>query len=406
MKILFPIDTNPFYDTSALGNRYESLIIGLLNNNVNVTIYVLGGYNSLKEFREKGFKKDYPKLKIKYIVFTFQNHLWIRRLNIYFLFFIFNYFINRRLEQAYQDDYNYLWISGSLTLRKHVLENLHKLPKKIKLFIELSEFQNIHKPHSKGLKSFSTRRMDEYTQVTMKLLPHVNCFAVMTKKLVDYYTRFAQNDARFIHLPMTVDFFRFDNLSQSNKWNKPYIAFAGTYSNSKDGVDILIRSFGLISNDFPDHKLLLAGFYDHDVVNQRKLILDLGLESRIEYLGVLSKEEVPIFLKNADLLVLCRPNSFQADGGFPTKLGEYLATGNPVCATTIGEIPNYLKDEESVFFAEPGSANSFADAMKKALSDLDKAKLIGEQGRIVAQKEFNKDIQAQKLFNFLNDFAT
>ncbi len=57
------------------------------------------------------------------------------------------------------------------------------------------------------------------------------------------------------------------------------------------------------------------------------------------------------------------PDSKQAQGGFPTKLGEYLATGNPVCATTVGEIPDYLVDGESVYFAVPGSVDSFADAM-------------------------------------------
>ena len=49
------------------------------------------------------------------------------------------------------------------------------------------------------------------------------------------------------------------------------------------------------------------------------------------------------------MLVLARPDNIQAKGGFPTKLGEYLATGNPVVVTKVGEIPNYLIDGVNAF---------------------------------------------------------
>jgi glycosyltransferase involved in cell wall biosynthesis len=113
------------------------------------------------------------------------------------------------------------------------------------------------------------------------------------------------------------------------------------------------------------------------------------------------RDSIPSILKNASLLVLPRPASKQAQGGFPTKLGEYLATGNPVCSTTVGEISDYLVDGESVYFAEPGSVESFAGAMERALSDPIKAREVGLNGRKVAEKYFNKDIQAKILYDFL-----
>ena len=115
------------------------------------------------------------------------------------------------------------------------------------------------------------------------------------------------------------------------------------------------------------------------------------------------RDQIPNIICNADLLVLPRPDSKQAQGGFPTKLGEYLATGNPVCATRVGEIPDYLIDNESVFFAVPGSIESFAEAMDRALSIPDTAKWVGLNGRRVAEREFNKDIQARKLLDFLKE---
>jgi len=63
----------------------------------------------------------------------------------------------------------------------------------------------------------------------------------------------------------------------------------------------------------------------------------------------------------AKILALARPKSKVADAGFPSKLTEYLSTGNPVVVTRVGEIPYYLKDNVHAFLTEPDSVNSFAE---------------------------------------------
>lgn len=127
------------------------------------------------------------------------------------------------------------------------------------------------------------------------------------------------------------------------------------------------------------------------------------MEDRVIYLGALNKEKIPPFVCNARLLVLPRPDSHQAQGGFPTKLGEYLATSNPVCVTKVGEISDYLEDNVSAFMATPGDVDSFAEAMNRALSNPELAKKVGNQGRKVAEKNFSISIQSDRLVKFLHD---
>ena len=67
----------------------------------------------------------------------------------------------------------------------------------------------------------------------------------------------------------------------------------------------------------------------------------------------------------------------------------------------MGELPNYLVNNESIFFAEPGSIDSFTHAMEQALKNPEKANNIGLEGKKVAEKNFNKTIQSKKLYNFL-----
>jgi len=50
--------------------------------------------------------------------------------------------------------------------------------------------------------------------------------------------------------------------------------------------------------------------------------------------------------------------------------------------------------------AEPDSVDSFTDALKRAITD-SKAHEIGLAGRNVALKNFNKDKQAKRLYEFL-----
>jgi glycosyltransferase involved in cell wall biosynthesis len=234
-----------------------------------------------------------------------------------------------------------------------------------------------------------------------------NGLALMTMSIVEYFQNVCdQNKVKMCHLPMTVDFNRFKEESkQPGEFIRPYILFVGVLNDKKDGVNILIESFSRINTKYSDYFLYLVGPWQPDSNGHQELIKKLGLTTKVKWMKEYPRNNIPSIIKNANLLVLPRPDSRQAQGGFPTKLGEYLASGVPVCATTVGEIPNYLVDNESVFFAKPGSVESFAEAMDRALSDLENAKRVGLNGRKVAEREFNKDIQAKKLYDFFKEIV-
>ena len=118
-------------------------------------------------------------------------------------------------------------------------------------------------------------------------------------------------------------------------------------------------------------------------------------------MGEVSANEIPQLLKNAQVLVLARPDNLQAKNGFPTKLGEYLLTANPVVITNVGDIPLFLKDGESAFIARPGNVKNIAEKIYYAVGHQDEANRIGEQGRLVALKYFNYKIEAEKIINVI-----
>ncbi len=404
MKIIFPVSTNPFFSSNAISNRYESLITGLLNLKVAIDLIVIDGYIiSNEKYQAKLLEDKYPLLKIEYFVkFNFSNKILIRLKK-----YIFDYYYNARTEvflvKRFNSSVGFIFLTGNLAVRNAYLkssQNIHK-----RGIIEFSEFQNIVDLRPSRFRFLISKFEHQYSRVTFILIKLVPNFIIMTKKLIPYYKELANNPhSKFIHLPMTVNLERFQGIKLALKeFSKPYISFVGVMNDAKDGVSILIKAFYEISNKYPQLKLFLVGPWQYETPKQLLLIKSLGLENRVFWMKEYPRNDIPNIICNSSLLVLPRPDSKQAQGGFPTKLGEYLATGNPVCATRVGEIPDYLTDNESVFFAEPGSVESFAKAMDRALSDPENAKRVGENGRRVAEREFNKDVQARKLFEFLKE---
>jgi glycosyltransferase involved in cell wall biosynthesis len=225
----------------------------------------------------------------------------------------------------------------------------------------------------------------------------------MTQNLEAYYRKFTINnsDIVYYHLPMSVDLSRFELVNDNVEYIKPYIAYTGSSSFSKDGIDILIKGFEKIAISFPDLRLYIAAFWESDGSKMMQLIDKSEFKDRITYLGSIDRDEIPALLKGAELLVMPRPDSRQAQGGFPTKLGEYLASSNPVCVTSVGEIPNYLEHKKSAYLANPSDVDSFADTVIDAISNKKEAIEIGLNGREVAESYFDKDKQGKELFGFL-----
>jgi glycosyltransferase involved in cell wall biosynthesis len=229
---------------------------------------------------------------------------------------------------------------------------------------------------------------------------------IMTFKLMDYYSTKIRDGALMYHLPMTVETERFNSQVSSLKENPSYIAYCGydiknvgSTIFSKDGVDILIDAFAILSKQHQNILLYIIGESNEYRFRQ---VEKLNLKEKVIFTGNVNRNDIPKYLCNAELLVLARPDNLQAEGAFPSKLGEYLATGNPVVVTKVGEIPLYLKDNWNAFLAEPGNVQSFAERMDYALSNPDLAKKVGIRGKELAENEFDYKRQGIKLQEFLN----
>lgn len=268
---------------------------------------------------------------------------------------------------------------------------------KIKYVQERSEYPFIKAGNSK----FNSITLFLYLSFICKLF---DGFIVITNKLKEYFIPHLRKDCPVFHLPILVEPERFSHISTSP--SDKYIAYCGSMQGNKDGVSDLIEAFGLIADKFPEINLCMIGsteFAGFDRLLEKTE--GLSLMKRVNFTGVIDREKLPDMLVKAIMLVLARPESKQAEGGFPTKLGEYLATGKPVVVTEVGEIPGYLHDGENAYIAKPGNPMHFAEKMESVLNDYENALRIGARGQQLAFTTFNYIFQGKELASWLHYIA-
>ena len=196
--------------------------------------------------------------------------------------------------------------------------------------------------------------------------------------LVDFWRKHGRRNTPILKLPMTVDVEAIANISPSSNGDIPYICYAGGLTEAKDGIETLKKAYGIVKRKYPQVELKLLRDLPHD--------------------------EAVAVMKGAACLVLARPDSLQARAGFPTKLGEYLATGRPVVVTRTGEIDRFLVDGESAYLAEPGNIEDIARQICAVFADAGKAERIGVAGRDVALREFDLRVHGKEVQEWLKQF--
>lgn len=266
---------------------------------------------------------------------------------------------------------------------------------RIKYIRDQTEYPYIHKP------AYGAVRLFLHTNYFYKLFDGL---VVVNDALMNYFRSRIRTKAKMMKFPMIVDPERFQKSGIKSTDNN-YIAYCGDMRNNKDGIPLLIEAFNIVYGKHPNIKLYLIGNTDgiNEVDEFKQKIKELELCEEIVFTGKISRDEMPDYLSNATLLVLARPNNKQAEGGFPTKLGEYLATGRPVVVTRVGEIPEYLTDGVNAFLSEPDDAKNFAAKLNYALSNPELANEVGLNGKKLVYTTFNYKLQTQNLVNFINN---
>ncbi len=237
------------------------------------------------------------------------------------------------------------------------------------------------------------------------ILNHVDGMIFMTNNLMAYYNNIVEKPS-FI-LPSITDLSRFSNLSimRSND-SVRYICYMGNMELSKDNVDNIIEAFGLIANRYSNLELHLYGApSSNDLQIITEIISKLNLADRVIFKGKVANSEVPKILHESFILVSSQPISKRAEGGFPTKLGEYMASGVPTLITDVGEISNFVTDGVNVWLAKACNPVAYSQKLDYIINNYTEALYVAENAKKYVLENFDYKSQSKNLKEFLSKLS-
>jgi glycosyltransferase involved in cell wall biosynthesis len=188
----------------------------------------------------------------------------------------------------------------------------------------------------------------------------------------------------------------------------PYLLWTGDpFGEIRAHLEFLIDVLARVRCKHPDCKLVLMGNFNASVKSELEAQAErvAGSRSAITVHGFVPKEQLAAPIAGAAALLAPLPQGVRWECCFPTKIGEYLASGRPVVSSQIGEVAGYLSDGDTAMLALPDDADGWSDRIIKLLDDPALARRIGEAGRALAMKEFDYHVHSRRLFDFINDLC-
>lgn len=148
-------------------------------------------------------------------------------------------------------------------------------------------------------------------------------------------------------------------------------------------LDLLIDALADLRgvNHQPPLKLVIVGDGPERTTLQKR-VSDYGMGEHVRLLGRVPMNDVPHYLRGADIGFIAYAGSGQhGPYGSALKLYEYLAMGLPVLAARIPETERIVREGETGFLFEPGDSLGLRHALLRAMQRRDELIAMGNSGR-------------------------
>ena len=160
----------------------------------------------------------------------------------------------------------------------------------------------------------------------------------------------------------------YEPLSQINKVKKSEIVLAYTGKLDRSfGIMSLIHAFSSIRDD--RLRLVICGSGEE----KENVEKEAQKDERIVFLGQVPSNKAREIIQNADILINPRQNNTEyTKYSFPSKIIDYISTGNTVIAYKLDGMPDIY--DEFVYYVPDNSVESLASTIKYVINEKDEQK--------------------------------
>jgi glycosyltransferase involved in cell wall biosynthesis len=189
-------------------------------------------------------------------------------------------------------------------------------------------------------------------------------------------------------VPNGIRWSTFQDLPESSEFRRrylrghegPIIMTLGRLSWEKR-LDVLIRAFGQLADEFPDALLVIVGPDDEGLgTGLSAAASELGVGSRVRFTGALAGHEKLGALAAADLW--CSTSQFES---FGLAAVEALAAGLPALISDGVQIADEIRTAGAALVT-PSNPDAFAAGIRRVLRDTGLRRELSERGRLFARE--------------------
>lgn len=195
--------------------------------------------------------------------------------------------------------------------------------------------------------------------------------------------------------PLSVDVSRFETINQRavatlrERYHTPLLLFVGRLRYYK-GLHFLLEAVRLMQRDA---QLLIVGTGPEEQ-RLRQQTHDLGIATRVHFLGEVSDDDLPTIYHAADVFVL--PSHLRSEAFGIVQL-EAQAAGLPIVCTELGTGTSYVTEHgHTGFVVPPSNPPALARALDVLVANPEMARQMGQAGRARVGRECSHERMVER----------
>jgi glycosyltransferase involved in cell wall biosynthesis len=228
-----------------------------------------------------------------------------------------------------------------------------------------------------------------------------------SRYLMEHLERYVRDPNRFVIIPHGLELEKYNLNAPETRIREfygiaqdhPVVVMTGRINQYK-GQDDLIKAAAIVIQQQPDTHFLIAG-RGPDALKQEleHLIADLGIGHRVRLVGYVPS--IPEFLSAANIVAM---PSWEEPFGLVALEG--MAMAKPVVSTHAGGVPEFVLDKQVGLLVPPRDPVELADAILQLIADPDRAKSMGQIGRLQVEARYTASQYADRVATLLRSAST
>jgi len=159
----------------------------------------------------------------------------------------------------------------------------------------------------------------------------------------------------------------------------PLLGIVGRLHPVKGHADFLMAASNVL-RVFPDACFLVVGDGDLRTALEQRAV-ELGIKDQVIFLG--HREDIKEILAILDILVI---SSYSE--GCPLTLLEGMAAGKAIVSTTVGGIPEMLRNRHTALLIGAGDTKAMSSALETLIKNKDLRGKLGAQAKITCENNY------------------